>query len=114
MVTVKWFSAMLRFLIWVGPEVRGRGRSVVLLRAADHEAAFAAALARGRALERDFVNADGEEVRWRLQLVETIDELEEELADGREVYSEPFPPVEIAPVDDPRHPEDLHPGSSGV
>lgn len=107
-----WFSAMLRFLITIGGGTSGASRSVVLFRASDHEMAFREALARGRAMEQDYVNAAGERVQWRLELIETIDELDDEIGDGREVYSEPLPAPESHGSF--ARPEESRPGSSGV
>lgn len=80
--------------------------------ASDHEDAFRKALARGRAMGQDYVNTAGERVQWRLELVETIDELDDEIGDGREVYSEPLPAS--ASQGSIARPEDSRPGSSGV
>jgi len=108
-----WYSAMLRFLITIEGVPDRRARSLVLLRADGHEAAFAAALARGRSMEQDYKNGANERVRWQLELVETLDELDAELADGREVYAEPCAWSEIS-ADLTERPEDSRPGGSGV
>ncbi len=109
-----WFSAMLRFVITIGTGAEGASRSVVLVRAEDHEAAFAASLARGRVMEQDYLNAAGERVQWRLEAIETIDELEDTMVDGREVYSERMPRIGSAGPSARPRPEESRPASSGV
>jgi Domain of unknown function (DUF4288) len=99
-----WFSAMLRFVIVTPDRVLRRARSLVLLRAADWEPAQAKALELGRGQEREYSNAAGELVRWRLEALETLDRLGEEIPDGREVYAEPLDApgtLEAPPEPDP-------------
>lgn len=64
-------------------------------------------------MEQDYTNGAGERVRWQLELVETLDELDAELADGREVYAEPCVQSKDA-ADVTGRPEDSRPGASGV
>lgn len=107
-----WFSAMLQFQITVGEaSSESWARSLILFRAPDFDVAFARALREGRALEQDYLNGEGERVRWLLRRVETLDALGRQISDGREVYSEPFE----GPVSGYDFlPDDERPGSSGV
>lgn len=112
-----WFSAMLRFVVLIEGEGGGRlSRSVVLLRAATWDEAKERALALGTAMESEFKGGTGRDVRWKLDAVETLDRLGDEITDGREVYSEPadFPPGIAFEFDHQFAPEASQPGQSGV
>jgi len=115
MTDVYWFSAMLKFRVEIeGGDSARYQRSVVLIRSSDFEAAFARALERGRELESAYQNLNDETVRWSLERVETIDQLEHEITEGREVYSEPadsIPPSSRFPQPDPKS---FPPTQSGV
>lgn len=88
-----WYSAALRVCVIIGgTELANVVRSVVVFRATDFDDATALALSHGRALERTYTNGDGQEVRWALAEIETLDELGDAITDGREVYSEPLGP----------------------
>jgi hypothetical protein len=109
-----WFSAMLRFVVVAPDRVVRRSRSLVLLRAEDWEPARAKALELGRGQERQYVNALGEPVRWRLEALETLDWLGVDLPDGREVYAEPLdPPGGPEPPSEP-DPTATRPEQTGV
>jgi hypothetical protein len=109
-----WFSTMVRLLT----SIEGLGpttytRSVFVFRAGDWESARLRAIELGRAAEDTYDNPNGQRVEQRLVCVETLDLLDDELVDGREVYSEPLP-VGEEPVDAVLHPEDSQPTQSGV
>ena len=84
--------------------------------AADFEEAFDKACYRGYEQESDYLNADGERVRWAFERVATLDILPEVLADGTEIYSEPGPLVNdrSVPFDREFNPRESPPGQSGV
>jgi hypothetical protein len=108
-----WFSASLRFRIVIDDGDLDFGESVVVFRAADWERAFARALAIGREMEASYENAESERVEHRLLAVRTLDQLGDELTDGREVFSTRASSARRAVVDPPR-PEESEPGQSGV
>ncbi len=118
MSSSEWFSAAVRVAILVeGTRDHDEARSVFLFRSPNFDEAFVRALQLGRGLEQEYVNGAGQLVRWLLLEVETLDILGPEIADGREVYSEPlrasitFPP-ETSP--ESFKPEESNPTSSGV
>jgi hypothetical protein len=63
--------------------------SVVMFRAVDFPDAFQHALSLGKAREEEYLNGDGERVRWRLTEIISIDQMPRANLDGVEVYSEP-------------------------
>ena len=87
-----YYSARLHVVSIVDDPVKIRERShvcnypFVLFRAADDEAAFARALELRKEYETEYVNSDGNRVRWRLRAVEFIWKLGTEL-DGIEIGS---------------------------
>ncbi|GEL95435.1 DUF4288 domain-containing protein [Cellulomonas composti] len=112
-----WFSAMLRMVVLVeGVGASRRVRSLVLFRAADWAEARERALQLGLGAERSYPGGTGEQVRWRLEAVETIDLLGAEIVDGREVYAEPVDLDfgEAVAFDAEFRPEESEPGQSGV
>lgn len=112
-----WFSAMLRFAVLVeGVGGSRRSRSVVVFRAEDWPEAKARALDLGRGMERTYTGGTGEEVRCRLEAVETLDLLGDAITDGREIYSEPMPILEGEAIafDTAFSPSSSDPGQSGV
>ena len=116
-MSTEWFSAMLRFVVLVQGEGGERlSRSVILFHAHTWDDARERALDLGAAMERDFTGGTGLQVRWRLDAVETLDQLGAEITDGREVYSEPLdlPPGAALTYDHQFHPEASEPGQSGV
>jgi Domain of unknown function (DUF4288) len=99
----QWYSARIRLVCLI----EGEGAtiyqdSVVVMRAADFREAFQRALEVGRGREEEYLNADGELVRWRLKAVFSLDVIQADQLDGAEVYSEP---VELEPGD--RDPFDI-------
>ena len=86
----QWFSTCLRFAIII--ETQGLVRysdSVYLLRSPDFGAAFQRALEIGQNSQRDYVNADGQQVVWKFAEVFALDIIQADSLDGAEVYSEP-------------------------
>lgn len=112
-----WYSAGL----WLVIEVEGEGalhlmRSVVVFRAKDFDDAERRALALGLEMEASYLNHLGEEVRWRLKQVETVDQLGWWIRNGREVYSEPFevPPEKAIAFGTPFDPLAERPTQTGI
>jgi len=102
----------MRFGVTVADEGEDYEDSVVIFRASGWDSALARALEVGRGMEEVYDNADGETVRRRLIVVRTLDELGDELTDGREIYS-----MRVARDqggDDPERPEDSEPTQTGV
>jgi hypothetical protein len=88
-----WYSAAVRLCVVIdSAELVDQVRSVLVFRADGFDEAFSKALSLGKELERTFTNGDGQEVQWLLAAVETLDELDDDISDGREVYSEPLGP----------------------
>lgn len=113
----KWFSAMLRFVVLIEGEGGTRlARSVIVFRSKDWPEAKMRARALGQGMEDTYTNGAGEEVRWRLESVETLDLLGRVIADGREVYSEPtpLPTGEVFEFDTEFDPSGTEPTQSGV
>lgn len=87
-----YYSARLHVVSIVDDPDKIRERShvcdypFVLFRAADDAAAFARALELGKKHDTEYVNADGNRVRWRLRAVECIWKLGTEI-DGIEIGS---------------------------
>jgi hypothetical protein len=114
---VAWFSACVRLAVLVDEVgINSYWQSVFVFRAPSREEAFVRALALGRGQEATYDNGDGEEVRWRLMKVETLDELASEDLDGAEVYSDRFDPLpdDDTPFDAEFRPEEYQPLYSGV
>ncbi|MGL5828744.1 MAG: DUF4288 domain-containing protein [Angustibacter sp.] len=112
-----WFSAMLRFVVLVEREGgTRRSRSVVVFRALDWPEAKQRALEHGRIMERSFAGGAGQQIRWRLEAIETLDLLGDTITDGREIYSEPItlPETEAIPFEVEFRPEASQPGQTGV
>ncbi len=112
-ITDSWFSASLRFLIAVDKSDREYEDSVVVFRAAEWDSAFARALEIGRQMEESYRNVQGEPVTKRLLAISTLDQLDNELIDGREVYCTRGSLVSNELVAEPR-PEESKPRQSGV
>ena len=112
-----WFSAMIRFAVSIGESgTTVRNRSVVLVRAADWPAAKSRVLEVGIGMEETYIGGKGEEVKIRLEAIETLDQLGEDIPDGREVYAESIdlPESEAAPDGGKFQPEASEPTQSGV
>lgn len=117
MTDLYWFSAMLRMVVLVdGIGATRRVRSLVLVQAADWPEAKHRAVDEGLQLECSYVGGTGEQVHWRLEALETLDQLGTEITDGREVYSEPMDlhAGEYIAFDAEFRPELSEPGQSGV
>jgi hypothetical protein len=110
-----WFSALLRFVVYVDDAPSSVDRSVVVLLAEDFSCAFKEALLIGHTMEAEYTGALNNRVRRRLEEVETLDLLGDSITHGREVYSEL---VEVPPDRGDRTPrggpESSKPGQSGV
>jgi len=116
-MTPVWFSAMLRFVVLLERDgAVDLSRSVIVFRAEDWPEAKDRAVVLGHAMERTYLNGDGEEVRWRLEAVETLDLLGDSITDGREIYSEPLPISDglVIPFEAEFDPRSSDPGQSGV
>lgn len=104
----KWFSAKLRFACLVEHHgLYSYQDSVYVFRAKWFDDAFDKALYLGRKQEREYRNADGETVVWRLKEILSLDLIQGESLEGAEVYSEPITPPEVdgIPFDAELHPE---------
>ena len=116
-MTDVWFSAMLRFAILVeGEGAIEFARSLIVFRAEDFPDAKERAISLGRSMETTHTGGLGEEVKWRLQRVETLDLLGDQIMDGREVYAESLdlPDGPLIPFDAQFDPRASQPGQSGV
>ena len=85
-----WFSTKVRLVCLI--ESIGAHRymdSVYLFQSADFEAAFTRALELGRSQEKSYLNADNQQVVWKLKEVVSLDNIAAKSLDGAEVYSEP-------------------------
>ena len=102
----------MRFGTTVGDEPADYEDSVVIFRASGWDSALERALEVGRSMEESYGNPDDEMVRRRLIAIRTLDELGDELRDGREVYSTRV--TRDQPGDDPERPEDSKPMQTGV
>ncbi|MEO8528321.1 MAG: DUF4288 domain-containing protein [Pseudolysinimonas sp.] len=110
-----WFSAMLVFRITVSGNIEAqRARSLILFSSASFDDAFESALELGRGAEQTYLNGSREQVQWRLEKVETLDQLDAEIAEGREVYSEPMPFFQLDEGDLELWPERHVPTQTGV
>ena len=108
----EWYSARFRLVCLI--ERQGSHRyedSVILMRATSFRDAFRRALEVGRQQEEEFVNEDGDRVRWRLKEIISLDIIGNEDLDGREVYSEPVdvPEEDQCPFDQEFEPEKSEP-----
>jgi hypothetical protein len=113
-MAAQWFSACLRLLVLVDGAPQHYADSLVVIRAADWDAAFNRALDVGRNLERSYTNSEGEPVEWRLKEILTLDEIGDELTDGREVYFTRTPLPDGEPDARTFRPEESRPTQSGV
>ena len=91
MSKIKWFSTKLRFAVMVEPTGGDvLNDRVIVLKAVGFKDAFNKALSIGRALQNEYLNAHGQRVQWKLVKVISLDIIQSEDLDGREVYSEPI------------------------
>jgi hypothetical protein len=106
-----WFSTRLRFAIII--ESQGLVRysdSVYLLSAADFDSAFQRALVIGQKNQRQYENADRQQVVWKFAEVLALDVIRADSLDGAEVYSEPVPAVDPSwTINQAFHPEASRP-----
>jgi len=70
-----WFSAMVRLVVFIGDEIERYDRSLFIFEAEAPSGAHIRAIELGRAEEATYTNQYGDEVRWRLVRVETLDVL---------------------------------------
>jgi len=103
-----WFSASLRFRIVVDDGDLDFGESVVVFRAADWERVFARALAIGREMGGELRERRERASRTSAPRSSELDQLGEELTDGREVFSTRASSARRTVVDPPR-PEESEP-----
>lgn len=87
---MKWFSAMLVFVIHIeGIGAERFARSLIVFQSEDDfEKAAKIALEEGLLMEQKYENGDGNVVRWKLKEVETLDLLGANIGDKQEIYSE--------------------------
>jgi hypothetical protein len=85
---VQWFSTKVRLLALVeGGGTSQVADSIHVFRSTDWDAAFERALQIGQSHEREYRNAEGARVRWRLHSVVTLDAIDTTELDGAEVHS---------------------------
>jgi Domain of unknown function (DUF4288) len=87
----KWFSTKLRFAIMI--ESAGADTlndCVFMLKAVDFDVAFDRAISIGYASEKEYRNSQGQLVQWKFKEIISLDIIQSEDLDGREVYSEPI------------------------
>jgi hypothetical protein len=112
---LQWFSASMRLVILVeGEGATSQDEVVHIFQAADWEPAWQRALELGRAHEREYKNAHGELVRWRLDRVLTIDMLRVDDLDGAEVFSAMADISDGPAFDTQFQPEQHPPGQTGI
>jgi hypothetical protein len=111
----QWFSASMRLVILVeGKGATLQDEVVHVFRADDCDAAFQRALALGRSHERDYKNGYGQQVRWRLDRILTLDMIRVLDLDGAEVFSA-LSHVSGGPeFDADFHPERQRPAQTGI
>ena len=111
-----WFSASLRLVILVeGHQESSLLNEIVhVFQAEDWKPAFERAVELGKAHETEYVNGDGERVRWRLDRVLTLDLLSGEQLDGAEVYSALSDIEPGIAFDTLFRPESHQPGQTGI
>lgn len=115
--TLSWYAAKLRFVVLLETTGAEHGEnSIFLMRSDSFDAAFARALQIGRRAEHEYLGATGEQVRWRLKEIVTLDVLQAADLDGVEVHSE-FTPLgedERYSFEHVFRPEASQPGHTGV
>jgi hypothetical protein len=89
---VEWWSAKVRVLCLVEnsdpTDTCLQDETVVVFRADDEASAFERALALGRERELEYLNGDGDRVRWRLARVLKLTRVNADDLDGAEIHSE--------------------------
>jgi hypothetical protein len=115
---VHWYSGSCRRVCIVeGEGVLTNELSVYVFRAGDDADAARRLLELASAQDKEYLNADGERVRWALVSIETIDELGDGQMQDVEVYSKMTqiePPDTSLTLDTRFTPENDEPGLSGV
>jgi hypothetical protein len=111
----EWWAACVHIVCLI----EGTGASMVddavhVFQAADREAAFQRALELGRQHETEYLNGEGQRVRWRLERVLTLDTVRVDSLDGAEVYSSLGSPDEVATFDAVFDPTAHPPGQTGI
>ena len=95
MTQTSWFSTKLRLVCLIDPIGAHRYMdSIFIFKSTDFDAAFEKALQLGRNLENTYLNADNQQVVWKLKEIISLDIIREKSLDGAEIYSEP---VALAP-----------------
>lgn len=85
----RWFSAKLRFAVFIGSlDCDLMHESVCLMQASDFNEAHAKAILIGRHSEKRYLNGEGKEVAWNFAEVISLDIIGADTLDGAEVYSE--------------------------
>ena len=111
----QWFSASMRIVCLIEHDgATSQDERVHIFRAEDWDEALRRAIELGRTHETDYVNADGERVRWRLDRVLTLDMLRAEQLDGAVVFSSASDVSGGPPFEMEFHPEEHHPGQTGI
>jgi hypothetical protein len=114
-VSESWYSARMRIVCLIeGVGAHSEHHNVHIFRAADFDSAFVRALEIGRTHEGEYLNGDGETVRWRLARIESLDVIRADNLDGAEVYFEPSLPSEVVAFDAEFHPEAHKPDVTGI
>lgn len=113
-MSVIWFSAMLRFVILVEGHGTSLSRSLIVFRSEDWPEAKKRAIEIGLLMESSYIGGAGDAVRWRLEVVETLDMLGDVI--GREVYADrlDLPEGQTISFDTAFDPASSNPGQSGV
>ncbi|MBV9266671.1 MAG: DUF4288 domain-containing protein [Acidobacteriaceae bacterium] len=85
-----WFSSRIRYAVIAESHgLQSYMDSVRLFRSTDFDSAFSRVLEIGLSDQKEYLNADGERIAWRLVSIISLDLLSPQLVDGQEVYSEP-------------------------
>jgi hypothetical protein len=114
-MTDQWFATSLRLVCLVeGYGATTQETSVHIFRATDWDNAFDRALALGRSHEQDYLNGEGEQVRWRLDRVSTLDMIRAPDLEGAEVFSEMSDVSGGPPFDTMFEPEKHQPENTGI
>jgi hypothetical protein len=111
----QWFSASMRIVCLIEHDgATSQDECVHIFRADGWDGALRRAIELGRSHERDYVNADGDRVRWRLDRVMTLDMLRAEQLDGAEVFSSPSDVSGGSSFETQFHPEEHQPDQTGI
>ncbi len=110
-----WYSAKVRLVALVNPDGADLFMdSVYTFQATEWDEAFQRALELGRSQEGEYVNAEGQSVRWKLMKVINLNWLKVECLEGAEVHSEfvDVPVDERIPFDSQFAPENVQPSET--